>query len=157
MRLKPLLSVLAILFSALLTTAEAQEVNLKKQTANERKFNRLMHRDKAIIIDVRSAEEFAAGHIPGAINIDVQKDGFAQRVKALGPYESYLIYCRSGKRSEEALKQLAANTSLDNVYHLKGGYLAWTAAERPVKGAGENLLTHKKSEADTSRSESHVL
>ena len=149
MQLKPLLSILAILFSALITTAAAQEVNVKKYTANERKFNRLMKRDKVILIDVRSAKEFAASHIPGAINIDVKQDGFEQKVKALGPYKTYLIYCRSGQRSEEALTKLYANGDVKRVYHLDGGINAWATADMPIKSSSESLASAKQSEEDT--------
>lgn len=130
MRAKWILSLLAVLFSSLLLTAEAQQqVNVKKKTASERKFNRLMHRDNTVILDVRTAEEYAAGHIPGAINMDVNKEDFRQQVQGLDKSKTYLLYCKSGKRSEKALR-IMDSTEFKRLYHLKGGYTAWTAPGR---------------------------
>lgn len=63
----------------------------------------------AAIIDVRTPEEFAAGHVPGAVNLDVQSPQFADQVAALDPQAgTYLIYCRSGNRSAVAAEQMRA-------------------------------------------------
>ncbi|MFZ0159040.1 MAG: rhodanese-like domain-containing protein [Kineosporiaceae bacterium] len=56
----------------------------------------------ASIIDVRTPAEFAAGHVVGAQNIDVQSAGFGQAVAALPKPGPYLVYCRSGSRSAQA-------------------------------------------------------
>ncbi|MBS1196543.1 MAG: rhodanese-like protein [Proteobacteria bacterium] len=55
---------------------------------------------QATIIDVRTPEEFAAGHIPGAVNIPVDRieSGIAS-IKGLGKDKQILLYCRSGRRS----------------------------------------------------------
>lgn len=55
-----------------------------------------------MIIDVRTPEEFAAGHLEGAVNIDLQAADFADRIAALDPAASYVVYCRSGNRSGQA-------------------------------------------------------
>lgn len=61
----------------------------------------------AAIIDVRTPEEFAAGHVPGAVNLDVQSPQFAEQIAALDPQAgTYLIYCRSGNRSAVAAEQM---------------------------------------------------
>ncbi len=57
---------------------------------------------EAVIIDVRTPEEYAAGHIEGAINIDFYSETFAQDVAALDPGAAYVVYCRSGNRSGQA-------------------------------------------------------
>jgi len=56
----------------------------------------------AAIIDVRTPAEFAAGHVVGAQNIDVQSAGFGQAIAALPKAGHYLVYCRSGNRSAQA-------------------------------------------------------
>lgn len=59
------------------------------------------------IIDVRTPEEFAAGHVDGAVNIDVQGPSFDEQVAELPADGSYLVYCRSGSRSAVAAARMA--------------------------------------------------
>jgi rhodanese-related sulfurtransferase len=59
------------------------------------------------IIDVRTPGEFAAGHLDGAVNIDVQAADFGDRIAELDPDGAYLVYCRSGRRSAIAAEQMA--------------------------------------------------
>ncbi len=79
------------------------------------------------IIDVRTPEEYAEGHLPGAVNIDVQSPDFAQQVQALDPDAPYAVYCRSGNRSAAAL-QLMNQLGFTAAYHLGGGIGAWSSA-----------------------------
>jgi len=59
------------------------------------------------VIDVRTPDEYAAGHLAGAVNIDVSADTFADQVSNLDPAASYVVYCRSGARSAAAAAQMA--------------------------------------------------
>ena len=79
------------------------------------------------IIDVRTPEEFAQGHLPGAINIDIASADFGARVAALDPSAPYAVYCRSGNRSATALAQMAS-VGITGTYHLGGGIGAWQSA-----------------------------
>ena len=54
------------------------------------------------IIDVRTPQEFAAGHLDGAINIDIYNANFADEIGKLGKAGSYVLYCRSGSRAGQA-------------------------------------------------------
>jgi phage shock protein E len=54
---------------------------------------------ESVLIDVRTPEEFAAGHVDGALNINVEDPAFQTAVAALDPNVTYLVYCRSGSRS----------------------------------------------------------
>ncbi|MDR0991208.1 MAG: rhodanese-like domain-containing protein [Propionibacteriaceae bacterium] len=54
-----------------------------------------------ILIDVRTPSEYAAGHLEGAVNIDLQGD-FTSGIAQLNPAGSYIVYCRSGKRASDA-------------------------------------------------------
>jgi phage shock protein E len=76
------------------------------------------------IIDIRTKEEFEDGHLAGAINIDYYQDSFIDQINKLDKEAIYLIYCRSGKRSAEALKILKAS-HFQTVYELTGGYQSW--------------------------------
>jgi phage shock protein E len=60
------------------------------------------------VIDVRSPAEYAAGHIAGARNIDVEGADFATRIATLDKGAAYLVYCHSGRRSTLAAEQMAA-------------------------------------------------
>jgi rhodanese-related sulfurtransferase len=62
--------------------------------------------DNTVLLDVRTPGEFAGGHLEGALNIDVQSPDFAARVGELDPNANYLVYCRSGNRSGQAINQM---------------------------------------------------
>ena len=62
--------------------------------------------DGAEVIDVRTPEEFDAGHLDGAVNIDYQADDFADRVEELSRKASYVVYCASGRRATGAVEQM---------------------------------------------------
>jgi phage shock protein E len=64
--------------------------------------------DSRVVIDVRTAAEYAAGHIAGAQNIDVEAADFASRISTLDGAAPVLVYCRSGRRSAIAAEQMAA-------------------------------------------------
>ncbi|MEZ5459681.1 MAG: lipocalin family protein [Steroidobacteraceae bacterium] len=91
-----------------------------------------------VVLDVRTAEEFAAGHVPGARNIS--HDLLASRVGELDDARGreLVVYCRSGKRAALALDTLRA-AGFTRLAHLEGDFLGWQAAQRPVAtldGAG---------------------
>ena len=92
---------------------------------------RLIEDDSVQLLDVRTPQEFAEGHIPGAINIDWKADGFLEAAKAaLEAVRPVLVYCRSGRRSAEAA---AAMEGIGfKVYNLKGGIIAWKDADMPI-------------------------
>ena len=83
-----------------------------------------MHRSGAVLVDVRRPDEFAAGYIPGAVNIEVTAADFAQRVAKLDKTKPTYVYCRSGARSSKAAAQLSA-AGFTQVYNLLGGVLDW--------------------------------
>lgn len=63
---------------------------------------------ETVIIDVRTAEEYAAGHLDGAMNIDVQSDSFDGLVAQLPLDDEYIVYCRSGNRAGAAIQRMEA-------------------------------------------------
>lgn len=87
-----------------------------------------------VLLDVRTPAEFAAGHLPGATNIDVESAGFATAVTQLDPSKSYAIYCRSGNRSKAAMATLQ-QAGFASVFHLGGGITSWQAAGGDVTTA----------------------
>lgn len=62
--------------------------------------------DGATIIDVRTPEEFATGHLRGAVNIDVSEPDFDERIASLDETARYVVYCASGRRAGAAIKTM---------------------------------------------------
>ena len=81
-----------------------------------------------VLIDVRSAAEFAGGHVPDAINIPLERVGSAPELEAYRGKDVYLI-CQSGARSGRAQAQLLGTHQVINV---RGGTGGWRAAGYPV-------------------------
>ncbi|GGD07306.1 rhodanese-like domain-containing protein [Aquisalinus flavus] len=79
------------------------------------------------VLDVRTAEEFAAGHLPGAINIDYHADDFARQLATLPENRPVLVYCRSGNRSGKTVP-LLRDLGFADIRHMNGGWLAWQDA-----------------------------
>ncbi len=88
--------------------------------------------DTAIVrLDVRTAEEYAEGHIANAINIDVQRDDFEKQAISKLPKDKVIaINCRSGRRSKNAARILVKNGY--NVIELDAGYNGWVNKGMPV-------------------------
>ena len=91
----------------------------------------LAGRDDVTVIDVRTPEEFAEGHIEGATMIDFYTDTFADQIAALDPGGAYLLYCRSGNRSGQAAA-LMDQLGFEQVYDLDGGVIAFSAQGLPL-------------------------
>jgi rhodanese-related sulfurtransferase len=102
------------------------------RTIDVDEFEKLASDPSNVILDVRTPEEFAAGHIANATNIDWQSDDFEQKVSALDKKKTYLVHCAAGGRSAKACKKLD-RLSFANVYNLKGGMAAWEKAGKKVE------------------------
>lgn len=72
------------------------------------------------VLDVRTPEEFAAGHLEGAVNLDVQSASFDDLVRELPKEATYLVYCRSGDRSVAATERML-DAGLTNVITVVDG------------------------------------
>ena len=95
-------------------------------------FKRLMEQTKgAVIVDVRTPQEFQQGHIKGAILVPLQQLG--QLVSGSMPDKDkpYLVYCRSANRSAIAARQLAQMGYTD-VTNMLGGIVDWSRQGLPV-------------------------
>jgi len=84
-----------------------------------------------ILLDVRTPSEFAAGHITGAVNLDVESAEFPQLVATLDPAKNYAVYCRSGNRSKVAMTAMN-QAGFTHLFDLAGGIGAWQSAGGPV-------------------------
>ena len=111
-----------------LTTACGQQ---NFENAEVQEFAELIADSNVVVLDVRTAAEFAEGHIQGAVLIDQGQSDFMEKAKATLPTDKTIaVYCRSGRRSANAAGRLA-----DAGYkcvNLKGGIIAWKKANMPV-------------------------
>lgn len=102
------------------------------QHVNAAEAQKLVAEKNTTVLDVRTPDEFASGHIAGAINIDFHAADFEQKVAALNKATPYLVHCASGRRSEQALPVLQKE-GLQTLYHLDGGIQAWEQAGLPIE------------------------
>lgn len=84
-----------------------------------------------VILDVRTDEEFTAGHIEGAENIDVKSESFKDDVGKLDKSKSYIVHCRTGRRSETAV-QIMEDMGFTDIYWMQDGIVGWQDAGYPV-------------------------
>ncbi|MCS7197215.1 MAG: rhodanese-like domain-containing protein [Candidatus Bipolaricaulota bacterium] len=87
-----------------------------------------------IVLDVRTPEEFAQGHLPGKtpMNLDFYAPDFREQLTRLDRKKTYLVYCLTGSRSEETV-QIMKELGFHRIYDLKGGIVAWRSAGLPLK------------------------
>lgn len=115
-------------------------------TISPRELAALLKQDPSLpMVDVRTEEEFAEGHIPGAVCIPL--DGFEPRPLAesghLPVSEPVYILCRSGKRATTAAERIRGE-GFTNPVVLVGGTLAWIEAGFAVVGGGKALSSGNK-------------
>ena len=77
-----------------------------------------------VVLDVRTPEEFALGHLRGAVNIDYYSKDFAAKLAGLDKTRPYLVYCRTGNRSAEAVR-IMRQIGFEQLFNLEGGILEW--------------------------------
>ena len=110
-----------------------QDSTTKNQTQNATKtakdvtiieFEELIKKG-GIILDVRTPNEFGAGHLENAININFYNPNFESEIAKLDRTKTILVYCRSGGRSAKAMK-IISKKGFSTVYNMLGGYMAWS-------------------------------
>ena len=115
-----------ILLAGCSSTGSATTVNL-----NVSEFSQKITEPGVIILDVRTPEEVASGHIQGAVNIDFNSGDFANEITRLNPSETYAVYCRSGSRSGQAAS-IMHKAGFHDVSNLNGGVIDWTNDGLPL-------------------------
>ena len=107
-------------------------------------FNKMIRNDKsAIIIDVRTPEEFNKGHLRNSLNINWFDENFDENLKIFNRELPVFVYCLSGGRSSQANKKIQS-LGFENVYELDGGILEWRKNKLPealLNNNYENSLT----------------
>jgi rhodanese-related sulfurtransferase len=115
----------------LVTGAGAAETNTIHHV-NALEAQKLVAAKKVVVLDVRTPEEFAAGHIAGATNISFHSADFARALSGLDTNQACLVHCAVGGRSTQALPTLE-KLQFQAIYHLDGGLKAWEKAGLPVR------------------------
>ncbi|NOQ17742.1 MAG: rhodanese-like domain-containing protein [Dehalococcoidales bacterium] len=128
----------SLLLLVLLMTGCAQQTgaptNVFTDITAEETFNLIKANEgepNFIIVDVRTPEEFAGGHIANAIMVDFRSENFREEIDKLDKDKTYLIYCRTGNRSRGAL-DIMAELGFQKVYHLTSGIVGWLEEGLPV-------------------------
>lgn len=124
------ISLLSILIVSLIACNNSSTADKAAyQNANVEQFKSLMEKNPdAIVLDVRTPQEFAEGNIPGAMLVDVNGPDFNAKVESMDKSKKYLVYCRSGSRSVTACNAMA-DKGFKDLTNLLGGYEAWDQAQ----------------------------
>lgn len=121
------------LISVSLLTACSQgnaQENLTVKELNAIEFNKEVNK---VVLDVRTAQEYAEGRIAGSENLDVLKtDLFTTSIAKLDKSKTYYVICRSGSRSQKAVAQMK-EAGFKNIYNITGGMQAWEASNFAVE------------------------
>lgn len=120
-----------LLFALAMLLALTACSSTQSTTLSPAEFNDLTQQAGVVTLDVRTPAEFASGHLPNAVNMDVESGTFAQQISTLDPQGTYAVYCRSANRSKPALEQMS-DAGIQNAQDLEGGIVAWQAQGLPV-------------------------
>ncbi len=116
--------ILIAVFSQFLLLNASCQVADTNAVSNDQ-FKQILKEKDVTILDVRTTEEFKEGHIENAIHNDVlQTEAFKKFVTTLPKDQTYLLYCKSGKRSANALA-IMKEMGFANVKHLQNGITGW--------------------------------
>ena len=104
-----------------LSTTEGKNAKVEEITSTLDNVNEINFKNKKnVLLDVRTPEEFAEGHVHGAINIDVKNDNFTDEISKLDTKKNYYIYCKSGVRAKLATDKMQEK-GFKNAVNFKDG------------------------------------
>ncbi len=129
--MKSFLLILITAFAVSLNSCSASQNKNSSTNLTAENFDEKMKQlPDAPVVDVRTPEEFAKGHLVNAKNIDWRGNDFDKQVEALDKSKPVLVYCLSGGRSSEAAEKMRSE-GFKEVYELNGGIMKWRAANLP--------------------------
>jgi rhodanese-related sulfurtransferase len=97
---------------------------MNHQDIDTNSFKGKLEEDAYVLLDVRTPNEYRAGHLAGSVNIDFYDHNFEVNIDELDKRMKYLVYCRSGNRSRQAMF-LMRDLGFEEVYNLAGGIISW--------------------------------
>jgi thioredoxin 1 len=125
-KITPLLLATAISFAVACSTGQTDNGTVAATVFAEK----IKSTTDASIIDVRTPEEFAQGHLEGATNIDWRGNDFEKEIANLDKTKPVFVYCMSGGRSASATSKMR-KMGFTNVVELEGGIMQWRANNLP--------------------------
>jgi rhodanese-related sulfurtransferase len=126
--MKNILIVLSVILFSCNAPAQKQDVDASA-------FEKDLNNNNAQLLDVRTPEEYQAGHIKNALLANwMDQNEFTDRVKYLDKEKPVLVYCASGGRSSKASQWLSSN-GFAHVENLTGGFTEWKLENKPVEAA----------------------
>jgi len=84
-----------------------------------------------VLLDVRTPEEYAQGHLKGAMNLNVASPEFVDRLGRLDRARTYLVYCRTGNRSTQAVRMME-RLGFKSILHMGEGIVGWQRSRLPL-------------------------
>ncbi len=116
-----------LLPAIMLFLASFSVVTAQKTQLNSTDIKEVLKKNKSIVVlDVRTAEEFADGHLKGAQNIDIRQSDAYSKLDKLNPKTTYLVYCRTNHRSGMAVDYMMQK-GFKSVYQMMDGFPGWAA------------------------------
>ncbi len=125
------LLIVAILACAFTQAQQSPPVGTIKNL-DPKTFQKSAQKQQGIVLDVRTPQEYAKGHLANARNLDIFHDNFKEDLRRLDKKKRYFVYCHSGGRSTEAV-ELMQQMGFMQIYNLDGGITAWKEAGLPVE------------------------
>jgi thioredoxin len=128
---KNILYLIAILFLISGATISSCQTSPGKTVLDPASFDATIKSTaNAVVIDVRTPEEFSKGHLQNAKNIDWNGANFDKQTESIDKTKPVFVYCLSGGRSSAAAAKMRSN-GFTTVYELEGGMMKWRAANLP--------------------------
>jgi phage shock protein E len=117
-----------IIFLSSVFILNAQIIKLNSNEVNDI----LKKNHDFIILDVRTEQEFESGHIKGAININISKFDFFNKIDKLDRKAKYIVYCRTSNRSKVAVDYMISKSFI-NILHMMDGFVGWSNNGLPIE------------------------
>lgn len=129
--MKATINLVLIAFAAIFSSCGPIPTN-DDNTLNAETFDRVIRESNdEIILDVRTPEEFVAGHIPDAVLMNVKDANFKAKIKTLDKSSKILVYCAAGPRSEKAA-DILRDAGFKKVHQLADGLKSWNEAQKEL-------------------------
>jgi rhodanese-related sulfurtransferase len=129
--MRRLIILLGLLLGTTALVAGCSSSSSSVQNVSAQEFMTAAAEPGTVVVDVRTPGEYAAGHVDGAVNIDVESADFGAQIAALPTDTTYAVYCRSGRRSAVATDQMA-EAGFTSLVNLQGGVADLQGAGAPI-------------------------
>ena len=129
---------IAVLLLAMLSDGAifAQEAKTDARPAVKQidlqQFDQMRTQKDTVVLDVRTAQEYKQGHVPGSVNIDINDPQFHKKVDELDKSKTYLLHCARGVRSARAAKMMSP-MGFDHLFDFHGGFEEWKKSGKSVE------------------------